>query len=189
MTLRRISLAMITIFGLVAVPIAQPQKNVKRGALVDKRRPAVFISYLRSADLEPLKTGYGRRHLLFKITNNTQWPVWLEMNGVPNEYGDAGLFYTIESRDDGKVEIDSRCHVCSVNPLSSGRSVVFSIPADYVRKDARLRIAYSFAWERDNEAIGGSHSTHSVEFYFSYLPESVLPSDALSNKRLQPTPR
>jgi hypothetical protein len=176
MSLRRFLFALVLVCGLAAVATAQPQKDVKRGGLVDKRRPAVFISYLRLADLEPLRTGYGRKHLLFKITNNTQWLIWLEMNGVPKEYGDAGLFYTIETGEDGKVEIDSRCHVCSVNPVKAGRSVVFSIPADYVRKDARLRVAYSFAWERNNEAVGGSRSTHSVEFYFSYLPKSALPS-------------
>jgi len=109
------------------------------------------------------------------------------MSGVPKAYGDAGLFYTIESKDDGKVGIDSRCHVCSVNPIGSGRSVVFSIPADYVSQDTRLRIEYSFAWERDNEMEGGSYSKHSVLFYFSYLPKSALPATAQSNKGMQRT--
>ena len=102
------------------------------------------------------------------------------MGGVPKEYGDANLFYTIEEKK-GEIRIDSRCHVCSVNPVGSGRSVVFSIPADYASQDARLRIEYSFAWERDNEIEGGSYSTHSVLFYFSYLPKSALPTTALSN--------
>ena len=54
--------------------------------------------------------------------------------------------------------------------------MVFSIPADYASKDVRMRIEYSFAWERDNEMEGGSYSAHSVLFYFSYLPKSVLPT-------------
>ena len=170
----------------MTVAPAQRQVNRRAGALVNSTKPAVFISFLRSADLEPLRTGYGRQHLLFRITNNSRWAIWLEMNGVPKEYGDAGLFYTIESKDKGEIQIDSRCHVCSVNPVGPGRSIVFSIPADYANTDTRLRIEYSFAWERDNEVEGGSYSEHSVAFYFSYLPKFVLPTTALSNG-LHPT--
>lgn len=54
--------------------------------------------------------------------------------------------------------------------------MVFSIPADYASKDVGMRIEYSFAWERDNEMESGSYSAHSVLFYFSYLPKSVLPT-------------
>ena len=161
----------------------------KCGRARKQEEAAVFISFVDSRELEPLETGYGRTHLSFRITNNTRWAIWLEMSGVPKEYGDAGLFYTIESGEAGRVEIDSRCHVCSVNPVGPGRSVLFTIPADYVRKDSRMRVAYSFTWERDNDAVVGSYSTHSVEFYFSYLPKAVLPTAALSNKRLQGTRR
>jgi hypothetical protein len=175
--------------SLITTTIGQTRKRIGRGALVNKNKPAVFISFIGTRELEPLRTGYGRTHLLFRITNNTQWSIWLDMNGVPKEYGDAGLFYTIESGKDGRVEIDSRCHVCSVNPVGLGRSVLFTIPADYVRKDSRLRIAYSFEWERNNEAMVGSYSIHSVAFYFSYLPKSVLPTETLSNKRLERTRR
>jgi hypothetical protein len=174
--------------SFVTVAPAQRQRNRRAVALVDTSKPVVFISYLRSADLEPLRTGYGRRHLLFRITNNSRWAIRLNMSGVPKAaYGDAGLFYTIENKEDGKIQIDSRCHVCSVNPVGAGRSVVFSIPADYASRDARMRIEYSFAWERDNEIEGGSYSRHSVLFYFSYLSNSVLPAAAQSNNGMHPT--
>jgi hypothetical protein len=96
------------------------------------------------------------------------------MSGVPKEYGDAHLYYTIEEKEDGKIRIHSSCHVCSVNQLGAGRSITFSIPGDYASADTWLKIEYSFQWERDSEIIGGSYSTHSVKFYFSYLPKSVL---------------
>jgi hypothetical protein len=188
MSMRKSLLIIIVMCSLVTGVSAHRQKRHRAGALVNASKPAVYISFLRTAGLEPLRTGYGRKHLLFRITNNSRWAIWLEMGGVPKEYGDANLFYTIEEEKKGEIQIDSRCHVCSVNPVGAGRSVVFSIPADYATQDTRLRIEYSFAWERGNEAEGGSYSEHSVVFYFSHLPKSVLPATALSNNGMHPTP-
>ena len=182
-------LTIVIACSLVTVASAQRQKNRWAGTLVDANKPVVFIAFLRSAEIEPLEMGVGNRYLWFRITNNSLWPIWLDMSGVPKAYGDAGLFYTIENKDDGKIRIDSRCHACSVNPVGSGRSVVFSVPADHASQDSRMRLEYSFAWERDNETEGGSYSKHSVLFYFSYLPKSAFSTTAQSNKALQLTPR
>jgi hypothetical protein len=176
MKITRLLVTIVIACSLVAVVSAQRQKRRCAGTLVDANKPAVFISFLRSGEVEPLETGVGNRYLWFRLTNNSRWAIWLDMSGVPKAYGDAGLFYTIESEEDGKIRIDSRCHVCAVNPVRAGRLVVFSIPADYAGQDVRMRIEYSFAWERDNEMEGGSYSVHSVLFYFSYLPKSVLPT-------------
>ncbi|MGH9943464.1 MAG: hypothetical protein ACRD9R_14050 [Pyrinomonadaceae bacterium] len=173
--MKKLTLAVMIIIGLAAVALAQRQKGGRSGNLVKADMPAVYVSFLRPVQLEPFRTGYGRNHLLFRITNNTRWAIWLEMNGVTAEYGDAGLFYTIEDEKSGEIRIDMLCHVCSVNQVGAGRSIIFSIPADYASRDSRFRIEYSFAWERDNEAEGGSYSKHSVLFYFHYLPKSVLP--------------
>src|SRR5262245_51483164 len=180
MKMMRLLLTIVIACSLVAVVSAQHQKRRRAGTLVDANKPAVFISFLRSGEIEPLVTGVGNRYLWFRLTNNSRWAIWLNMSGPPKAYGDAGLFYTIESEEDGKIRIDSRCHVCSVNPVRAGGSVVFSIPADYASKDARMRIEYSFAWERNNEMEGGSYSVHSVLFYFSYLPKSVLPTSSVA---------
>jgi hypothetical protein len=170
----------------MVAPVAPGQRrsNSRAGILVEASKPAVYLSFLRVADLEPLRASGGRQHFIFRITNNTRWEMWLKMGDVPEEYGDANLFYTIEGEEKGEIRIDSRCHVCSVNPVGAGRSVVFSIPADYASRDTRLRLEYSFAWELANEIEGGSYSVHSVLFYFSYLPKSVLPITARSDNSL-----
>jgi hypothetical protein len=155
---------------------SQKRNLPKRGSaipLVDPSKPAVFISFLRTGKVEPIESGVGKDYLWFQITNNTRWAIWLDMSGVPKEFGDAGLYYTIEDKEDNKIRIDSRCHACSVNPLSRGRSLRFARPRGYADPDSRLRIEYSFQWERESESMGGSYSTHSVEFYFSYLPKTV----------------
>ena len=159
----------------------QPKPGRSAVPLVDSSKPAVFISFLRTGQVEPLETGVGKNYLWFRITNNTRWSIWLEMSGVPKEYGDAGLYYTIEDKENNEVRIDSRCHVCSVNPLRAGRSITFSIPGDYAGANFRLRIEYAFQWERDTETLDGSYSTHSVEFYFSHLSKTALSSNGLSN--------
>ncbi len=164
--------AIVIVCSLVIAAPAQRRKSRGADSLVAARKPAVYITFLRSTELEPLRTGYGRKHLQLRITNNTRWKIWLEMNDVSGEYGDAGLFYTIEDKEDGRIKIDARCHVCSVNPVDAGRSIIFSIPAEYASSDTRMRVEYSFGWERDNETEGGSDSTHSVLFDFSYLPKS-----------------
>jgi hypothetical protein len=61
---------------------------------------------------------------------------------------------------------------------------MFSLPLREASRNTRMRIAYSFAWEHDNESEGGSYSEHSVVFYFSYLEKSILPLEGLSNKSM-----
>jgi hypothetical protein len=167
---------------------AQRQKTRRAASLVDESKPAVFVSFLRLTDLAPLQTGYGRAHLLFRITNNTRWPIVLDMSGVPTkQYGDASLYYLIADARDGKMRIKNLCHVCSFNDVGSGRSLTFVIPRDYASRDSVIQIAYSFAWERHRENGLGSVSTHAVEYYFNNLPKSVLSGEALSNKGMQRT--
>ena len=139
--------------------------------LLNANKPGVYISFLRAATIEPLETGVSDRYLWFRITNNTRWPIWLKMTDVPKAYGDAALSHTIEDPD--KLRLDARCHKCLVNPVASGRSIVFSIPRDHASRDAFMRIKYSFAWERENENDGGSFSAHYVDYSFDYLPKTV----------------
>jgi hypothetical protein len=165
---------LILVIGSTAVALAEGQRRRRDSPLLKTNRPGVYISFLRVGKIKPLETGVADRYLWFRITNNTRWAIWLDMSEVPKEYGDARLYFTIVEADDGKNRIDARCHVCSMNPVGPGRSVVFSIPSDYATLDAFLRLAYSFAWEHDNESEDGSTSTHAVEFDFHHLPKSAL---------------
>jgi hypothetical protein len=96
MKMMKLLLAIVIASSLATAVSAQRQKSRHARNLVDATKPAVFISFIRSGEIEPLETGVGNRYLWFRITNNSRWAIWLEMNGVPKEYGDAGLFYTIE---------------------------------------------------------------------------------------------
>lgn len=177
MRVTKVFICAMLILLLVMPSGARGQKRVQRrssssAVLVNLDKPGVFVSFLKPIEVEPLETGVDHHYLLFQITNNTKWLIWLDMHDVPKEYGDAKLLYSIEDKDN-RIQVDARCHVCSINPLGAGRSLTFSIPADHAREGTHFRIGYSFEWERKTEAIEGSDSTHSVEFYFDQLPKAV----------------
>lgn len=154
---------------------AQTRSSYRSSPLINPDKPVVYISFLRVGRIEPLEPSVRGQYLWFRLTNNSRWAIWLEMSAVPKDYGDALLYYTTEDLSDkDKILVDSRCHVCSANPVAPGRSVIFSVPTDHASRGARLRLPYSFGWERDSEADGGSRSHHSVEFYFGSLPKSAL---------------
>jgi hypothetical protein len=183
----KLSLIVVVVLSCAAISSAQRRATYPRGALIDSDNPAVFISFIRLANLEPLGTGYGRAHLLLRIKNNSRWPIILDINGVPKEYGDAGLFYVIADSDHDKIRIDNRCHVCSDNPLGPGRSIVFAVPRDWITPKSHLRMDYYFSWEQHRNNGAGSVSYHYVEFYFDSLAKSVWSAEALSNKSLDPS--
>lgn len=182
-----LSIAVVCVF--VIMTYAQRPETRRSETLVDASKPAVFITFLRLTNIKPDDPSDDPNYLFFKFTNNSRWPILLQMSGVSKkEYGDASLYYAIEDKETGVVRFGStQCHVCSVNPLKPGGSIIFSIPSGDVSRDTRMRIEYSFSWERDNEMVDGSYSEHSVVFYFSHLPSSGLPTSALSNNSLQPT--
>jgi hypothetical protein len=180
----RFVLTLLIVLAAFGAALAQRKARPPR-VLLDANKPGVYITFLRAGKIEPLQTGVSDKYLWFRITNNTRWAILLEMSGVPKAYGDASLYFTIVESKGGKIRIDSRCHVCTVNPVGPGRSLVFSIPSDYATRETFLLLNYSFAWERDNENEGGSSSTHAVEFYFRHLPKSALANlTTLSNKSL-----
>src|SRR5262249_28378563 len=110
-----------------------------------------------------------------RISKNKRWAIWLDASGVPNKrYGEISLYYTIESVNDGRIATDSRCHGCSNVPLASGKSWIFVIPLDYLDKDQRVRINFSFDWENRDDAFAGREAEHSVFFYTSKLPKLAL---------------
>lgn len=100
------------------------------------------------------------------------------MSGTDDKrYGEIRLYYLIEDKKTGQEQTGTLyCHVCSVNAIGMGKSITFSIPLRDTGPGARMRIRYEFKWEYD-EMIGdfeSSNTIHTVAYYFSGLPDSVL---------------
>jgi hypothetical protein len=165
-----ITIALLAVNAFAATQRMQPNKIGQPRLRRDK--PSVYISFLYVGKIEPLETGIGDQHVWLRITNNTRWPIWLDASGVPSKkYGDIYLYHTIESVIDRRIVIDSRCHVCSNVPLASGKSWIFVIPLDYLDKDQRIRVNFSFDWEDRNDVFAGREPEHNVFFYSSNLPK------------------
>jgi hypothetical protein len=175
MNYRTATLTIAIICFVAGATGAQRKTTHPVNALLDPNQPAVTISFVRIANLEPIYASDGREYVLFQVRNNTRWDIWLQMSGVPTKaYGDASLFYTVAEPKTGTIRRRETCHVCSVNPVGPGHVVTFPIPRQLVTKDAFLRVEYSFAWEEHRENASGSVSTHVVEFYFNSLPKTVF---------------
>jgi hypothetical protein len=173
--MKELFFTLIVICSFLSLTFAQRQKGNNSRILVDANKPAVFITFLSLKEIKPDDPTDDKNNLFFKITNNTRGKIWLQMSGVSKkDYGEASLYYEIndESKDTSFGSLD--CHVCSVNPVGSKRSIIFSIPLSQASYDALMQIKYSFDWERDSENIGSSYSTHLVGFALSSLPKSVI---------------
>ena len=171
------------------------QKSVRyscRKPILHPKKPAIFITFLRKEVIKSNDRLEDSNLLFFKLNNNTCWPIVLDMSGVlDNRFGDARLYYLIENRNRDREPIGSLfCHVCSVNSIGSGRSIVFSVPLRYADREATMRVRYKFKWE-DAAMIGdyeSSNTMHTVAYSFIGLPETVLPKTLVPNDSVTTRP-
>ena len=168
----------LAVFFLMALSVgsALPQKRPSRGPLLDSNKPTVYLAFVRKERIKDAAINRPDR-LFFRFTNNTVWPLTLEMSDYGDKrLGDAMLYYSIDESESGKNLSGSLdCHVCSFNPLGSGKSILFSIPLEDADRGATMRLKYDFSWEGLGGDFSGSSSKHIVSFYFNSLPKGVLP--------------
>lgn len=144
--------------------------------LFDKANPVAFLTFLRKERVETETVrGSDADYLFFTLTNNSCWPIWLHMSGEDKRLGDASLYIQVNDIESGtNLRGSLSCHVCSVNPLGTGRKITFSIPFKWAIQKSVMRVSFDFGWEWD-EHVDGSAVLHTVNFYFKELPESILP--------------
>jgi hypothetical protein len=140
-------------------------------------KPTVYLSFERVGKRAPLLNGESESGIWLSLHNNTKWAIIVEMSDVPSkEYGDVELYYEVLSGE--KTIIDAKCHVCSVNKLSSGRSLVFSLPREYLMdNDRSIRIRFHYEWEQDETGSTSLEPEHYVLFYSSDIPKTRKSSD------------
>ena len=152
--------------GLVYAQKRRPLENAR----ITRNSPTVYITFIRMAKREPLRAGESDQGVWLKLHNNTRWPITLEMNGVPTEHGDAGLFYDVLLEK--KVILERQCHVCSLNNLNPGRSLLFSLPREYLTKGQVIRVKFSYGWEGSDAIFADREPDHYVYFHASKLPQT-----------------
>jgi hypothetical protein len=151
-------------------------RKFKPNVRVRRDKPTVYLSFQRAGQREPLRNGESDEGIWLRLHNNTQWAIKLEMNDAPSkEYGDVVLFYEVIS--DSTRIVDMRCHVCSVNNLSPGKSLSFSLPREFLNHDEAIRISFNYEWEPDEHGSTSSEPVHYVYFYNSQLPPEIQRGD------------
>jgi hypothetical protein len=170
--MNKILSAILTLGSVSGLLYAQNQKShrMPEEVRIKKASPTVYITFGHIGRREPLRAGESDQGVWLRLHNNTRWPIVLEMNGVPSAYGDAGLFYDVLS--DRKVIREGRCHVCSSNRLSPGRSLVFSLPREDLAKGGAIRVSFSYGWEDPDEVFAGREPEHYVYFHASKIPQT-----------------
>jgi hypothetical protein len=155
------------VFGIQAQNKATSnQDNVR----IMRDKPSVYITFERVGQLKSPDVGDGNERVWLRLHNNTRWPLMLDMSAVPSgEYGDAGLFY--ENLLGGEIILRVQCHVCTLNSLGSGKSLLFSIPQTDLAKERAIRVKFSYGWEDRNDVAGGREAVHHVYFDSSNLPQ------------------
>lgn len=154
-----------------AIPLESRQKS-KSNIRIQSNQPSVYISFVRKGKVQPLEAGVSDEYVWLRLHNNTRWPIWLAAFGVPKEYGDVGMYYTVESIKERKIVIDSTCHVCSLVPLQSRKSWTFVIPRDHFIENSIIRTTFSFDWEDKNDVFAGREVEHSVTITSSEILNS-----------------
>jgi len=158
------------LFLTVISSVAQPRTDVR----INKKLPTLYIAYEKVGKLESLDSADERERIWLRLHNNSRWPIRLDMGGVPPEYGDANLFF--DGLLDGDVVFRNRCHVCSTNLLSPGKSILFNIPRRDLGKGRAIRVKFSYGWEHWDDVTAGREPEHYVYFTSSTLPEELQQS-------------
>jgi hypothetical protein len=167
--------------------------NKARSAVrLTKGKPSVYITFERKGKREPLDAGESNIGIWLRLHNNTSWNISFCASGVPEEYGEVGMYYEVEEipfRESGgsstqamqektlpkkeKREIPPGHrigHVCHVYKLSPGKSIVFSVPREHLAENLAIKVAFNYGWEDLEDIISGLEPQHSVYFYATGLP-------------------
>lgn len=146
--------------------------DLKSDVRVNMKMPSVYITFERAGQLKSPEPGDDRERVWLRLNNNTKWSLLLEMSAAPSEeYGDAGLFYDELAK--GEVVFRNQCHVCSINSLGPGKSLLFSLPRTVLAEERGIRVRFSYGWEDQNDVAGGREAEHHVYFDAARLPQKL----------------
>lgn len=169
----KVLLVLLTLLSVTVVSDAQRKHLCKgRASGFIKSKQPVYITFERAGKREPLRTGESNEGIWLRLHNKSNKAIILDMSGVPSEeYGDTSLYYDVLSGKD--VVIKNSCHVCSVNKVISGESLVFSLPREYLAAGHTLRISFSYAREGEDDVFADGKPKQYVYFQSTKLPQRV----------------
>jgi hypothetical protein len=181
---------LLALFLCLFPALGQQRKEGEPGSmLVRKDKPSVYIEFERTGKAPPLFEGEKEDRIWLRLQNNSKWTIEFCSISVKEQYGGTGVVYQVKRygssvgaegraplpRDENQQEQTkipqgySTGDTCTAYHLGSGKSVVFSVPRDHLRKNLYLEIEFWPEWEnRDNEL--GSFPQSYVSFSNHELP-------------------
>ncbi len=165
-----------------------------------KNEPNVYIKLDRVGRRKPLRTGESDEGIWLRLHNNSKWSLFFPVFNVPDEYGDAGMYYDVEyipkpetnydplSIGQGQSEQSNTAipsvpsgyqiiHTSSTIELPSGDSILFSIPREHLRNRLHIRIKFNYEWEDSSDVFAGREPIHYVTFNSYQLERSIKQSE------------
>ena len=159
-----IFLIILVIISLSEILLAQRRITRQKSVRLSKKFPTVYFTHEKTGKEVNESTGETVDLVWLRLHNNTRWAIWIEASGG-DKYEDARLYYNILDND-GNIKERRGCHVCSINPLGSGRSVLFTVPLEYFTGAEALELSFTYNWEREfDETYSQREPTHFVYFY------------------------
>lgn len=164
------------------------QKSEEASVLLNKKRASVYIDFEKSGKEQPLFEGESNQRIWLKLQNNSKWAINFCSFRVEKKYGDLGVVYDVKRLNQiggtytteqlAQIEREmqnpipegySTADTCSEFELASGKSILFSIPKEHLKKRLYIQIKFSYEWEMKYPESGGTPSNY-VFFGYSNLP-------------------
>jgi hypothetical protein len=189
---------LFSIIVLVSVPLlAQAQVKNKRASKdisvrLVKNKPSVYITFERYGKREPLEPTESSEGIWLRLHNNTRWELSFCAFGVSKEYGEIGMFYDVEEmpfEESGGSQSNStekmppvrkekveppigykQGHACTIVRLTSGKSILFSVPREHLADGLAIKTEFNYGWEDIDDINSGLEPEHNVYFYSTSLP-------------------
>jgi len=181
----------------------EDRNGLAKELLIKSNEPSVFISFEKSGKAHPLFQGETDDRYWLRLRNNTKGDIEFCYFEVEKQYGDIAIRYNIEQENNfgSEAPVSSTSQVlatqgnktseasaaeqipngyalgdsCLVYRLSSGRSVLFSVPKVHLnRSDGsfRIDIPFKYGWE-DGSSVEGSPPRHIISFSSGKLPKEI----------------
>jgi hypothetical protein len=147
--MRNLRLVVLAIFTLCAVALPQTAPKLS----LDSSKPFVYISFDHIGPRPPVESYEPHTGLWLRIVNNSAFPIEVitmeaatkpELTLVADEV--VGRFTRIRPNDPplGPMPAGYSAAIGSPETIASGKSILFSVPANHVSKAWYLRVPFRF---------------------------------------------
>lgn len=144
-------LLLASALALLSTSVFAQQKS---SLLLNSEKPSVYVSFVKKGPLAGLYQGDSDMRVWLRFNNNTRMPIYACDRSVPPAYGDAELERNVyKSHSLGRTLVPTlgfgHGDACHVREIASGKSVLFSIPAEELAERMIIQIPFTYGFRGD----------------------------------------